>query len=273
MAFCALDRIQFNSHLPEVQRFTDKYYLKKTLIRGEFNAVAYGYNRRNHQKVIIKSIYNSENKTCKEVSILKKLQHVPGIITYLDSFKIKCDIQFIVMEYFGHMSLQHFLKIEGPLSEKISHTIFKQLSNTALHCYQIHILHRKLKPSNILINIKNNKIKIGNFNSASQFNSEKDKFTSQLNDDITPPEYFQYNKYTADGLYTWSLGLILYEMLFNMKPFKSSIDAVYKPVCIPSHTQKISIDVLVLIKRILSKSNRINLNELNLHPWITKRSI
>jgi len=270
MAFCALNNIQFSSHLPEVKRFTEKYYLKKTLIQGQFNAVAYGYNKKNHQKVVIKSVYNSEQNKHKEVTILKQLQHVPGIIKYIDSFTIKCDIQFIVMEYFGQMNLYHFLKIEGPLSEKITHEIFKQLSTTVLHCYQNRILHRKLKPSNILINIRTNKIKIGNFNSASQFNSEKEEFTSQLNNEITPPEYFQSKKYTADGLYTWSLGLILFEMLFKMKPFESSIDAVCNPLCIPPHAQKISIIVLILLKQLLAKSNRIKLNDLYHHPWINK---
>jgi len=270
MAFCALDKIQFNSHLPEVKRFTEKYYLKKTIIQGQFNAVAYGQNKKTHQKVVIKSIYSSEPNNHKEVTILKQLQHVTGIIQYIDCFTIKPDIQFIVMEYFGQMNLHHFLRIEGPLPEKIAHAIFKQLSTTVLHCYQHRILHRKLKPSNILINIRTNKIKIGNFNSASQFSSEKEEFTSQLNNDIAPPEYFQSKKYTADGLYTWSLGLILFEMLFKMKPFESSIDAVCNPLCIPPHAQQISIIVLVLLKKLLGKSNRIRLNDLYHHPWINK---
>ena len=40
MVFSALDRIPYNTHLPEVHRFTQKYFLKRTLIRGKYNALA-----------------------------------------------------------------------------------------------------------------------------------------------------------------------------------------------------------------------------------------
>jgi serine/threonine protein kinase len=268
-----MDRIQYNTHLPEVQRFTQKYYLKRTLVRGQFNAVASGYNKITHQKVVIKSIYNPGHNKVKEISILKKLQHVPGIIKYLDDYAIKSDIHFIEMEYFGQMSLQFFLTSNGPVSENVAHTIFKQLFNTTYSCFQKHILHRKLKPSNIIINIKTNQVKIANFNSASQFDSKNDELNSPLNNDITPPEYFQYKKYTADGLYTWSLGLILYALLFNIKPFNSPSDIINTPLIIVPHNQHLSIDVIVLLKWILDKSDRISLNQLAHHPWITKQWI
>jgi len=221
----------------------------------------------------LKNIYNPGHNKVKEISILKKLQHVPGIIKYLDDYAIKSDIHFIVMEYFGQMSLQFFLTSNGPVSENVAHTIFKQLFNTTYSCFQKHILHRKLKPSNIIINIKTNQVKIANFNSASQFDSKNDELNSPLNNDITPPEYFQYKKYTADGLYTWSLGLILYALLFNIKPFNSPSDIINTPLIIVPHNQHLSIDVIVLLKWILDKSDRISLNQLAHHPWITKQWI
>ena len=92
MAFCALDRIHYNTHLPEVQRFTQKYFLKRTLIRGKYNAVACGYNKINHKKVVIKAVYQPEPRKFREVAILKKLQHIPGVIKYLDDYSIKCDV-------------------------------------------------------------------------------------------------------------------------------------------------------------------------------------
>jgi serine/threonine protein kinase len=268
MAFSALDRIPYNTHLPEVHRFTQKYFLKRTLIRGKYNALASGYNKNTRTKVAIKSIYKPQPGQFKEASILKKLLSVPGVIKYLDHYTIKCDIQFLVMEYFGHMSLQFFLSTNGAVSEKIAHVIFEQLFNTVHECFKKNILHRKLKPSNILINIKTNQVKIANFNSASKFDS--DEFTSQLSNEIAPPEYFQSKTYTADGLYVWSLGLILYELLFNIKPFNSPIDVTNTPLVIVPHEQTLSLDVINFLVWMLAKSNRITINQIAHHPWITK---
>jgi len=269
MAFCALDRIQYNTHLPEVQRFTQKYYLKRTLLRGKFNAIAYGHDKITHAKVLIKSIYKPEPCKLKEATILKKLLHVPGVVTYLNHYAIKCNIYFLVIEYFGHMDLQFFLSTNGAVSEKIAHTIFKQLVTTAHECFKNHILHRKLTPSNILIDVKTNQIKITNFNSASQFD-DSDEFTAQLSDEVAPPEYLLTKKYTADGLYTWSLGLILYKLLFNKKPFNSHADVINTPLTIAPHNQILSLNVIAFLNWLLAKFDRISLHQMSHHPWITK---
>jgi serine/threonine protein kinase len=274
MTVCALDRIEYNAHKPEIQRFSQKYFLHNTFNSGQFNAVASGYNRTTYKKVVIKAIYKPEGSTIKEPLILQKLLNVNGVIKYLDHYAINCDTHLIVTEYFGHMNLQKFLSTNGPVSETLAHTIFKQLFTTAHQCFQLNILHRKLKPSNIIINVNTNKIKITNFNSASQFEMGQ-VFSSQLNNKIAPPEYFETRRYTADSLYAWYLGLILYELLFNEKPFKSTDDILntsLEPLFIPHHNRKnLSLDVIVFLNWLLAKSDRITLNQIAHHPWITKQ--
>ena len=271
MAFLALDRIQNNTHLPEVQRFTQKYYLKRTMLRGKYNALAYGHNKITRAKVLVKSIYTPEPCKLTEAAILKKLLHVPGIITYLDHYAIKCNIYFLVTEYFGHMDLQFFLSTNGAVSEKIGHTIFKQLAATVQECFKKNILHRKLTLNNILIDVRTNQVKITNFNPASQFDDADQEFTAPLVDEIAPPEYLETKKYTADGLYTWSLGLILYKLLFNKKPFNSSDDVINTPLTIPTCNQSsLSLNVINFLNWVLSKYDRITLQQLAHHPWVTK---
>jgi serine/threonine protein kinase len=269
MAFWALDRIQYNTHLPDVQRFTQKYYLKRTMLRGKYNALAYGHNKITRAKVLIKSIYTPEPCKLAEATVLKKLLHVPGVITYLDHYAIKCNIYFLVMEYFGHMDLQFFLSTNGAVSEKIGHTIFKQLATTVQECFKQNILHRKLTLNNILIDVRTNQVKITNFSSASQFD-DADELTAHLVDEIASPEYLETTKYTADGLYTWSLGLILYKLLFNKKPFNSTDDVINTPLTIPPHNPNLSLNVINFLHWMLSKYDRITLHQLTHHPWITK---
>jgi serine/threonine protein kinase len=271
MAFCALDRIKENTHLPEVRRFNRKYILAKTMIRGKYHAIASGFSKITHNRVLIKSVYQPESCEFKEVSVLKKLLHVPGVVNYLDHYAIKCDIYFLVMEYFGQMNLKFFLTTNGPVSEKMAHSIFKQLFVTIQSCFEKKILHKKVIPRNILINTYTNQVKIANFNSASEFDSEE--FTSPLSLKIAPPEYFQSHKYTADGLYVWTLGLILYELLFNISPFSSPHDVINAPLIIPPHKQYLSLDVITFLKWLLAKSKRITLHQIAHHPWITKQWI
>ena len=116
-------------------------------------------------------------------------------------------------------------------------------------------------------------IKLINFSSACSFDNDQD-FTSQLSHKNAPPEFFKFKKYSADGLYVWSLGVLLYTLLFNKPPFKSPYEIVNTPLCIPS-TKKISLDVKLFLKWVLRKdeSDRITLNEMTCHPWITKKWI
>jgi serine/threonine protein kinase len=263
------DKIQNHPNLSEVQRFTQKYYLRRTLTSGKFNAVASAHNKNTFQKVIIKAIYNPEYCKLKEAAILKKLQHVPGVIQYMDHFLIEPTIHLLALEYFGQMTLSGFLSTEAPVSESTAYTIFNQLFFTAHACFQQNILHRKLKPSNILINVRTLEIKITNFNSASQFDYQE--FTSQLCQDIAPPEYFIFGTYTADGLYVWSLGLILYELLFNCKPFLSIHEIMNKVLTLPCHKQNLSLDVKLFLRWTLEKTERITLHQIMHHPWLTKQ--
>ena len=262
---------KINPH--ELQLFTTKYYLGKTLSSGQFNAVASGHNNLTFKKVVIIAIYNPNMQKLREASLLKKLQHVHGVITYYDHYYVKNTITLLVMEYFGHMTLHSFLQMNGSISEHLSHKIFKQVLLTVKMCYHSNILHRKLRASNILLNIHTFEIKIINFNSACQFDDYQ-TFTSQLSHKNAPPEYFKFKKYSAEGLYVWSMGLLLYNMLFDYTPFDTPCDIVNAPVYIPE-TNKISLDVKVFLKWLLKKdvSDRITLNEMSFHPWITKKWI
>ncbi len=202
-------------HSPEIFRFVKHYYLGKTLYRGRFTDVALGKHRASQQKVIIKSIQTKHYCKLKEASFLKKLIHVPGVIKYFDHFNITHNVNLLVIEYFSKMSLKTLLHQYGPLSEINTHTIFKQLVSTVQSCFSCFILHRDIKPSNILININTLQIKLINFNSASHFNTENDQLNTPLLKDIAPPEYFTRRSYSPNGLYVWTLGLILYKMLYN----------------------------------------------------------
>jgi serine/threonine protein kinase len=89
---------------------------------------------------------------------------------------------------------------------------------------------------------------------------------------LPPPEYFKHKKYSANGLNAWSLGVLLYEMLFNVYPFVTPYETVNLPLSIP-HSTSISLDVRVFLQWMLEKleSKRITIEEIIVHPWVTKK--
>jgi serine/threonine protein kinase len=221
--------------------------------------------------VIVKTIVTSEYQKLKEANILKRLRHVPGVIYYLDLFYYSPQTHIMVTEFFGDYNLARFMLIFDPVSENTINNIMKQLVTVAQACYGLNILHKKIKPSNILIDVKTLKIKLHNFNTACLFDNEE-KLKTYLPEETAPPEYYTANIFTADGHYVWSLGLILYEMLFGKKPFNSVKDVIETP-CRASTAKPVDINAVVLLAWMLTKnpSQRIRLPQLNFHPWISKK--
>jgi len=259
-------------HTQEITRFSDQYYLGKTLLSGKFTSVAVGTNKKTNKKVIVKSVYSTRYRKLKEANILKKLVNVPGVITYLDQFNLNYCNHLLVMEYFGDMTLKRYIYNYKNLSETLVHTIFKQLVAVVQTCYNLNIFHRKIRCSNILIDQYSHKIKLMNFNSASQFDDNDEEFNTELCTDIAPPEYFTIHSYTVNSMYVWTLGLVLYEMLYSQQPFLTSYNVVHTQHANHSNIL-VSIDVTILLSWMLTKlpSKRINFYELIHHPWITKK--
>ncbi len=153
------------------------------------------------------------------------------------------------------MSLKSLLHQYGPLSEINMHTIFKQLVSTVQSCFNLYILHHDMKPSNILINVNTLQIKLINFNSASHFDTKNDQFNTPLSKDIAPPEYFTRGFYSRNGLFVRTLGLILYEMLYNRRPFQCHNNVV-RYFC-PLYAKKpLSIEAEQLVFWMLTKKTK-----------------
>ena len=260
-----------NNNSSELNRFQELYRLETTLYNNGQNIVSVGTARLTNKKVIIKSVKTTSYKKIQEAAILRRLKSVPGIITFVDTFFVTNTRQMMITEYFGDCNLARFLKTYGPLSEKTSHTIAKQLVATAQTCFNLQILHPKIKPENILINIKSLQIKIHNFDTACTF--EKDKYPkTSMCLSISPPEYFLTQKITPDAHYVWTLGLVLYELLFNCKPFGSKQAILYQS-CYAQSSKPIDINAFVLIAWMLTKNpqQRISLSQIQHHPWISKK--
>jgi len=135
----------------------------------------------------------------------------------------------IISEYFESQNLQKFLENEQKkdrkfLKEEIIWKIFIQLCFALYHIHNKNIIHRNIKPVNILLDNKYN-VKLTNFKKAFALKSEtvlcydfnlNYKENKEIN--INPPEIILKEGYNTKSD-IWNLGAILYEMCSFNKPF------------------------------------------------------
>ena len=131
----------------------------------------------------------------------------------------------IISEYFESQNLQKFLENE----QKKDRKLFIQLCFALYHIHNKNIIHRNIKPVNILLDNKYN-VKLTNFKKAFALKSESDlcydfnlnyKENKELN--INPPEIILKEGYNTKSD-IWNLGAILYEMCSFNKPFNGETE-------------------------------------------------
>ena len=160
-----------------------------------------------------------EECTANEIKILSKIEQSPYIIRYVEMHKTKNNFYFIY-EYCNGKTLEHKLKQETKLSEKQAVRVFKQLLEAFQILNKYNIMHRDLKPDNIFFH--NGSIKLGDFGFCKTLGRANDMASTMLGSPIyMAPEVLKGEIYTSKAD-IWSLGVVLYEMLFGVCPFESN---------------------------------------------------
>ncbi|XP_053091050.1 serine/threonine-protein kinase pim-1-like [Pangasianodon hypophthalmus] len=108
----------------------------------------------------------------------------------------------------------------GSLTEIVARNVMFQLMEALKHCKSRGILHRDVKPENILIQTDTLKVKLFDFGCGDLIKGSYKDFTGTL--EYTPPEWFIQKQYLADPATVWSVGVTLYRLVCGSLPFKTS---------------------------------------------------
>jgi len=212
---------------------------------------------------------NFMNYLGREIEIMKKLSH-DNILKLIDC-RCTSNNFYLITEFCNGGDLK---SIKFDLIYEQILTILKQIVNAMIYANSLKIMHRDLKPQNILIH--NKVIKIGDLGYARIFvDGEDDNLKMDLK--ITPqigtplymaPEVFYSGKY-CDKCDGWSMGIILYELLFKKHPWKeenvkmNEFQLFEKINMIPlDFPSKNNVDILMidLITRMLQKDEKKRMN-------------
>ncbi|XP_008934660.1 PREDICTED: serine/threonine-protein kinase 36, partial [Merops nubicus] len=202
----------------------EKYHVLQVIGEGSFGRVYKGRRRHSAQVVALKFIpkLGRSEKELKnlqrEIEIMRGLHH-PNIIQMLDSFET--DKEVVVVTDYAEGELFRILEDDGSLPEDQVQTIAAQLVSALYYLHSHRILHRDLKPQNILLG-KDGVVKLCDFGFARAMSIHTMVLTSIKGTPLyMAPELVEERPYdhTAD---LWSLGCILYELFVGTPPFYTS---------------------------------------------------
>ncbi|XP_015594446.1 serine/threonine-protein kinase Nek5 [Cephus cinctus] len=200
---------------------TSDFIFKEKLGTGAFGACYLATYKPNQRWYVIKkqSMEHVEI-VMNEVKLLSKMEHT-NIITYYGSW-IENNKCFILMEYATKGTLYNLLsRRQHPLQQRDALYLFAQITLGVHHIHKQNVLHRDLKPGNIMLTGQNaDVIKIGDFGISKRINRE-DAQTRVGTRMYMAPEVLRGHRY-GYKCDIWSMGIILYEMLTLKFPFASN---------------------------------------------------
>ncbi|XP_067994963.1 serine/threonine-protein kinase 36 isoform X2 [Melanerpes formicivorus] len=202
----------------------ENYHILEKIGEGSFGRVYKGRRRHSAQVVALKFIpkVGRSEKELKnlqqEIDIMRGLHH-PNIIQMLDSFETSKEV--VVVTDYAEGELFQILEDDGSLPEDQVQTIAAQLVSALYYLHSHRILHRDMKPQNILLD-KDGVVKLCDFGFARAMSIHTMVLTSIKGTPLyMPPELVEERPYdhTAD---LWSVGCILYELFVGTPPFYTS---------------------------------------------------
>jgi hypothetical protein len=163
---------------------------------------------------------------------LKLLEH-ENVIRYIDCNIFTASggepVYYVAMEYAADGSLKQRLPSVEP---KAAIAYCQQILAGLAACHRMGILHRDLKPDNIFIS--GGVCKIGDFGIARIDHESSFRGEVAGTPIYMAPEQFPPVSKTSRRTDLWSVGVMLYELLYKHRPF-ANVEAIQDPGCEPSY--------------------------------------
>lgn len=211
--------------LSKGQKINDRYEIIKTIGEGGMANVYLANDLILDRKVAIKvlrgDLSNDEKfirRFKREALSVSNLSH-PNIVEVYDVGEEDGNY-YIVMEYIEGKTLKQLLQKRGALTLPEVIDIMTQLADGLAHAHEAYIIHRDIKPQNIMIE-DNGLIKITDFGIAMALNSTQLTQTNSVMGSVhyLPPEQANGKGSTIKSD-IYSLGILMYELLAGSVPFK-----------------------------------------------------
>jgi serine/threonine protein kinase len=205
-----------------------KYKVLKEIGRGGMGAVFLGLHPSLNRKVAIKMLTkdlvgNKEfiQRFEREAKIIATLDH-PNIVQVYD-YEEALGTYFIIMEFIEGKMLSEMSEKDKPMPHVQVAAIFTQIANALSFAHNKGIVHRDIKPGNVMIR-PDGVVKLMDFGIA--FSETTDVHLTQEGKVIGTPKYMSPEQLQGKKIDArsdiYSLGVMCYEMLAGKPPFDGS---------------------------------------------------
>ncbi|KAL0216389.1 hypothetical protein P9112_008573 [Eukaryota sp. TZLM1-RC] len=216
----------------------------------------------------------AREKLSSEIHIQRGLHH-PNIVSLYNAFEYD-DKVYILLELCPGTTVHQLLQRRKKLNEYEARYIFKKILSGVVFLHSRNVIHRDLKLHNFFFTTTYD-IKIGDFGLSAQLvtESESRKTMCGTPNYMAPEIIRRADEGHSFHVDIWSLGIILFTMLFGRPPFETKdLKSTYRRITSVDFTfpdlPNVSEEAKSLISRILQADPqcRPSLTEIELDPWM-----
>ena len=240
-----------------------KYKVISALGSGGFGTVYLAEDTWINKKVALKVPHRQNmnfSELLREPRLLASLDH-PNIVSITTAEK-QDNIFFIVMEYVAGETLESLIASGGRLEIDQALDFSLQIGRAAEHAHAQGIIHRDLRPANVLVS-ESGTLKVADFGTSRFLEIAAHGTTVIGSPAYMAPEQFRGEAVFASDLY--SIGITMYQMLTGVLPYDTPA---------PSDLEKLRRGELVRPPRLLNSAIPTQLSEIVLKalaPAVTDR--
>lgn len=164
-----------------------------------------------------------------EIAIHRRMKH-KHIVNFVRTFKDRYYV-YMLLEKCDNGTLMDLIKIR-PLTVAETQYVMLQCLSAMQYMHTNHVIHRDLKPGNIMLDADLN-VKIGDFGLAAelQYDGERKRTICGTPNYIAPEIIDRKSRGHSFEVDTWSLGVILYTLLVGQPPFQmDDVESTYNRI-------------------------------------------
>jgi len=298
------NRMEFHSSRrpPSSSILLDDFTIEKEFAVGTSSQIFLAHQKSTGEKVIVKKILKAttpRERIRKEVEAGRRLGDHPNIVKLRNHFEDE-DAHYVTMDFISGMDLMNVFEQRNmqPIEEHLAKLLFRGLVSALVHSHKKGVIHKDIKLENVMITTDGKVMLIdfglcelvscddgnGNYNVSAQ---------SMCSDwggtiEYVAPEILIHTPFVPQLADVWSLGVLLYCVVFGKFPFvhQSRVDHLLKtieqldstsqltyyhpPVVFPSKSN-VSDSLKLLLQQMLvaDPAKRICLEKVAHHPWFT----